>query len=181
LLKYCHFHLPLARMVAVEINPHVIAFRDHFMIPDDDARLCIVQADAAEYLSHCDDEHDVIFLDTFDREGFAPSICNREFYQSLRDALAEDGLVVANLLGSKDDRRLHLDMIRSVFNDNVLLLTVEDDGNYVLVAFADACFEPRWRWIQAQAKALKSRYGLNFPVFAEKLERSRKLGYLDRM
>jgi spermidine synthase len=181
LVKYCHAHLPLSRMMVVEINTHVIAFRDQFMIPDDDSRLSIRQADAADYLAQCSDVHDVILVDTFDREGFSPSLCNREFYRTVHDSLAGNGIVVVNLVGPKEERRAHLDIIRSVFDDNVLLLPVADEGNYIVVAFRDACFEPRWRWIESQAKAMKSRYGLNFPAFAEKLERSRKLGYLDRL
>jgi spermidine synthase len=57
---------------------------------------------------------------------------------------------------------------------------VEDDGNHVAFAFGDARFEPRWRWIADQARAMRERYGLDFPRFAGRLEHSRKLGYLER-
>jgi spermidine synthase len=70
--------------------------------------------------------------------------------------------------------------MRSAFDGNVILVPVEDDGNHVAFAFGDARFEPRWRWIANQARAMRKRYGLDFPRFAGRLEHSRKLGYLER-
>ncbi|MND06081.1 hypothetical protein D3C83_272480 [compost metagenome] len=54
------------------------------------------------------------------------------------------------------------------------------DGNHLAFAFHDPAFEPRWKWLAREARAMKARYGLDFPRFAEKLERSRKLGYVRR-
>lgn len=180
LAKYCHRHLPAARITAVEIDPDVIAFRDQFLVPPDDARLRVVRADAAEHVAQCDDRHDVVMIDAFDRHGVAPSLCTREFYRDARDLLERRGVMVANLVGEKAERLAHLERIREVFDGNALLLPIADDGNYVAFAFRDAAFEPRWRWIDDQAKAMRARYGLDFPAFAGKLERSRKLGYLRR-
>jgi spermidine synthase len=39
LVKYCHHHLPGARVSVAEISPEVIALRDRFRIPPDDERL----------------------------------------------------------------------------------------------------------------------------------------------
>jgi spermidine synthase len=89
-------------------------------------------------------------------------------------------VLVANLAGGEEQRVAHLATLRSVFDDNVILVPVEDDGNHVAFAFRDARFEPRWRWIANQAPAMRNRYGLDFPRFAGRLERSRKLGYLER-
>lgn len=180
LAKYCHANLPLSSITVVEVDPNVIAFRDHFHIPPDDYRLKVIQVDAADYMARCRDLPDVILIDAFDREGFSPSICNREFYQNVRAALPNKGLVVTNLAGKKEERTSHLKMICSVFGDNVLLLPVSEDGNDVVIAFRDSYFEPHWRWIECQAEALESRYGLSFRRFANKLKRSKKLGYIER-
>lgn len=180
LAKYCHRHLPAARITVVEIDADVLAFRDQFLVPPDDARFRVVEADAAQYVAQCEEHPDVVMLDAFDRDGVAPSLCTREFYEDVRDLLAKRGVMVANLVGPKAERIAHLEMIRTVFGGNVILLPVADDGNYVAFAFRDPAFEPRWRWIDDQAKAMRARYGLDFPKFAGKLERSRKLGYLRR-
>jgi spermidine synthase len=178
LAKYCHRHLPAARITVVEVDPHVIAFRDQFLVPPDDARFRVREGEAAGYVAQCQERPDVVLIDAFDRDGVAPSLCTREFYESVRGILARKGLMVANLVGEKGERMAHLAMIRAVFGDNVILLPIADDGNHVAFAFRDPAFEPRWRWIDEQAKAMRARYGLEFPEFAAKLKRSRKRGYL---
>ncbi len=180
LAKYCRRHLPAARITAVEIDPHVIAFRDQFLLPPDGEGFRVVRADAAEFVARCEETPDVVMIDAFDRDGVAPSLCTREFYEDVRDLLARRGVMVANLVGEKAERLAHLAMIREVFGGNVILLPIEEDGNFVAFAFRDPAFEPRWRWMAGQAKAMRARYGLDFPKFAGKLERSRKLGYLRR-
>jgi spermidine synthase len=181
LAKYCHRHLTSSRITVVEIDPHVLAFREQFLVPPDDARFRVELGDAAEYLEALRESPDVIIMDAFDRNGLATSICSTDFYTNVRDALTRRGVMVANLVGEKDARNAHLEMMRSVFDGNVIVLPVKEDGNHIAFAFSDATFEPRWRWMDSQAKAMRARYGLNFPKFAGKLERSRKLGYLKRI
>ena len=178
LAKYCYHYLSSTRVTAVEIDPNILAFRDQFMLPPDDARLTILLSDAAEYLRQCEESHDVVMIDAFDRDGFAASVCTREFYLDVHDALAMHGAMVANMVGPRAERAVHLDMIADVFDGNIIVLPIATDGNYLVFAFRDANFEPRWRWIEDQAKAMQKRYALDFPKFATKLRRSRKDGYL---
>jgi spermidine synthase len=65
LAKFCHHHLPRARLTVVEIDPDVIALRSEFNVPDD-KRLAIIQADAADYLPAAENDTDVVLLDGFD-------------------------------------------------------------------------------------------------------------------
>lgn len=180
LAKWCHRHLPKARVTAVEIDPDVIAFRDQFLVPPDGERFRVVRGDAAEYVAQCEERADVVIIDAFDRDGVAPALCTREFYRDVRAMLSRSGVVAANLVGPKAERVAHLEMLRTVFEGNVILLPIADDGNYVAFAFRDPAFEPRWRWMAGEARALKARYGLDFPRLAARLERSRKLGFLRR-
>ena len=181
LLKFCHARLPNASCTAVEIDPDVIAFREQFLIPPDGPRLAIVEADAADYAAQCPEAQDVILLDAFDRHGFSATTSQRSFYQDLRAVLTANGVLVANMVGSRDERLAHINLLRSVFEDNVLIVTDAEDGNFIAVAFRNPHFEPRWRWIKSQAPALEKRYGLPLVQLADKFERSRKLGYLDRI
>lgn len=178
LVKFCHHHLPQACITAVEIDPDVLAFRDQFLLPPDDARLNIVQGDAAEYVRDCEEKFDVIMLDAFDRNGASPSVSSRGFYLDLRAVLAANGVMVANMIGPKAERAAHLDVIADAFNGNIVVLPIKSDGNYLVFAFCDSRFEPRWRWIESQTKAMQKRFGLDFPEFAATLKRSRKDGYL---
>jgi spermidine synthase len=180
LVKFCHRHLPAARLTVVEIDPHVIAFRDEFRIPPDDERLAVLRDDAALHVARAEPESDVILMDAFDRDGLSPSLSTRDFYADARAALAPRGVLVANLVGEDRRRMSHLDRIHRAFEGNVILSPVEQDGNHIAFAFRDARFEPRWRWIERQAAAMGRRYGLEFPRMAAKLERARKLGYARR-
>ena len=178
LVKYCHRHLRSTRITALEIDPHVIAFREQFLLPPDDARLKVLLADAAVYLRGCNEAPDVVMMDAFDRDGFANSVSNDMFYADVRDALAPHGVLVANLVGAKPERAIHLQTITDAFDGNVIVLSIENDGNYLAFAFREKGFEPRWRWIEGQARAMQKRYGLDFPKFAVALKRSRRDGYL---
>lgn len=180
LAKYCHRNLPRTRITVLEIDPGVLAFREQFLVPPDDERFRVLLADGGEYVRRCADRPDVIVMDAFDRHGYSPSISGN-FYADVREALGRNGLMVANLVGERAERIEHLEMMRGAFGDNILVLPVEEDGNHVAFAFRNAAFEPRWRWMDRQAKAMRSRYGLDFPRFAGKLERSRKMGYLQRV
>lgn len=180
LAKYCYSHLPLCRISVVEIDPYVIGFREQFFIPADSERFRVIHADAAEYIGRCDDRPDVIMMDAFDRDGFSASIESRAFYRKAHAVLAPDGLLIANLAGSSSERLTHLNAIQEAFEDQLLILQVGYEGNHVVVAFRNAMFEPRWRWIENQAKELQTSYRIDFPRIAKKLERSRKLDYLAR-
>lgn len=180
LVKYCHRHLPDVRLTVVEIDPDVIAFREVFRVPADDERLRIRLGDAAEHIARSSAAADVILVDAFDRDGTAPSLSARDFYADARAALTARGVLVANLVGEDRRRMAQLERIHAAFEGNVILVPVREDGNHVAFAFRDAAFEPRWRRIEAQAHAMRKRYGLDFPTMAALLERSRKLGYARR-
>ncbi|WP_457550948.1 spermine/spermidine synthase domain-containing protein, partial [Burkholderia thailandensis] len=51
LAKYFYRHLPDARITSIEIDPDVIALRDRFRIPPDDARFTVLCADGADYVA----------------------------------------------------------------------------------------------------------------------------------
>jgi spermidine synthase len=179
LSKFCHRHLPEADLTTVEIDGDVIALREEFLVPADGPNFHVVQDDAARFVAR-EGGFDAIVLDCFDPEGYSPSVMTRDFFRDARDALAKKGVLVSNLVGRKEERVAQLDLIRAAFGDNIVVMPDKEDGNLVVFVFRDAAFEPRWRWMAAEAPAMKARYGLDFPRFAKKLERSRKLRYLER-
>ncbi|MBS0357031.1 MAG: fused MFS/spermidine synthase [Proteobacteria bacterium] len=180
LAKFCYRHVGSAKIAVVEIDPHVIAFRDQFELPPDDGRLQVIEGDGADHVLRSagwEERPDVIMMDAFDRHGLSGSVSSTHFYQSVHDALAGRGVMVANLAGDKADREDHLAMIAEVFDDRLLTMAIPD-GNDIVLAFRAPSFAPRWRDIANQAKALRARTGLDFPRFAERLERSRRLRYV---
>ncbi|MCL2636376.1 MAG: spermidine synthase-like protein, partial [Betaproteobacteria bacterium] len=180
LLKFCHHRLPGAQLTAIELDPHVIAFRDTFLLPPDGPRLQVLQADGAEYLARADKGIDALLVDAFDKTGFAPGLAKREFFANAYAKLSGNGVLVINLAGEKESYAGLIGEAMQVFDDQVIMISVPDDGNHVLYAFKERCFEPRWRWLHNYAKELRSRFGLDFPAFAQKMERSAKLGLARR-
>lgn len=179
LAKFCHRHVGSARISVVEIDPRVIAFRGEFEVPADDARLQIRQGDGADAVIESlgwEEKPDVIMMDAFDRHGLSGSVNSMLFYETVHDALAGRGLMVANLAGDQSARQAHRAMIADVFDDRVLSIALAD-GNDIVLAFRAAGFAPHWREIGNRAKALRTRMGLDFPKFAERLERSRRPRY----
>ena len=181
LIKFCYRRLPGTHLTGVELDPHVLAYRELFLVPGDDERLSIVQADGAEWLEGVERGLDVLLVDAFNKDGFAPGLARREFFQEAWNKLSGNGLLVVNLAGEPGTYAGLVGAVMEVFDDQVLVVSVPEDGNHVLYAFKARQFEPRWRVIHNLAKELKARHGLDFPRFAEKLERASRQGVARRL
>ena len=180
LIKFCYQRMPGTQLTAVELDPNVIAFRDTFLIPPDDDRLQVLEADGAEFLESTEKGIDALLVDAFDKTGFAPSLANREFFENTWAKLSGNGVLVINLAGEKETYAGLIGEAMHVFDDQVIVISVPDDGNHVLYAFKERHFEPRWRWLHNYAKELRAKFGLDFPAFVQKMERSTKLGLARR-
>ncbi len=180
LIKFCYHRMPGTQLTAVELNPDVIALRDAFSVPPDDARLEILEADGAEFIETTEKGIDVLLVDAFDKTGFAPSLANRAFFENAYEKLAGNGILVINLAGEKETYAGLIGEAMHAFDDQVIVISVPEDGNHMLYAFKEYCFEPRWRWLNNYAKELRAKFGLDFPAFVQKMERSTKLGLARR-
>ncbi|MDP3874390.1 MAG: transferase [Methyloversatilis sp.] len=134
LAKFCHRNLPRTDIRVVEINPHVIALRDDFLVPRDDARFGVIQGDGAQYVSQHEGQHDVLMIDGFDSRGLPPKLCSQRFYDDCFKALAQDGTMVANLQFGQVDYDRHLDRIHQSFDDAVLVVDDDDLNNTIVFA-----------------------------------------------
>ncbi|MBT9541422.1 MAG: fused MFS/spermidine synthase [Thiobacillus sp.] len=171
LAKFCHRHLPHARLTVVEINPHVIALRSAFEVPDDE-RLTIVEADAAEYLPRAAGDTDVVLLDGFDDEGIAPSFLNRDFYLAARRRLRPAGLLVANFAGLESDWAGHFSLLNEVFEGRVHMQRIPGGDNHIAFAFVDGDYPPDWKRLKKQAEVLAERIPLDFAGQVKRLRRN---------
>src|SRR5512138_3022546 len=59
-VKFCHRHLSHARVEVAEINPHVVALRRRFRVPDDDSRLRVHLADGAHFVRDFSGRFDIL-------------------------------------------------------------------------------------------------------------------------
>lgn len=180
LMKFCATRMPAVVFTAVDISPDVIAFRELFQLPPDDARLRILEADGAAYMQDTEKGIDVVLVDAFDEHGFAPPLANRDFLDSIFGKLSGNGVLVINLAGEKESYAGLIGLAMDVFDEQVIVFPVPEDGNHILLAFRAPYFEPRWRWLHNHAKELRAKFGLDFPAFVQKIERAAKLGLARR-
>jgi spermidine synthase len=170
--KYCYRYLPGARVTSVESNRDVIALRNEFLIPHDDPRFSVIEADAGDYVAGLRKRVDVLMVDAFDRWGIPSSLGNPEFYRNARRCISPGGIFVINLAGDQSVYLRHLEWIHEVFGEAVMGVLVDDDSNCMVFARKDVPAEPQWRWLLCHAQRLEELFGLSFRDYVRELGRS---------
>lgn len=176
LVKFCHHRLPAAHLTVVENNRDVISLRDAFRVPPDGPNLQVLEADGATYIEAAGKGIDVLLVDAFDKEGYAPALASPEFLERARCKLAGSGVLVINLAGQEERYADLIAATLQVFDDQVVVVPLREDDNQVLFAFRDPRFEPNWRCLANLARELRARYGLDFPALLQAIERSARQG-----
>jgi spermidine synthase len=134
LVKYCHRRVPQVAIVAVEINPHVIALRDAFDVPHDDARLRVLEADGARFVAQTDERFDVLMIDAFDADAMPAALGTQRFYDDAHDVLRPGGLLVVNLHAGHAHFPVYVERIRARFGVAPLRVDDHDHSNGVIFA-----------------------------------------------
>jgi spermidine synthase len=160
--RFCHKALRM-RTTAVEINPTVIsACRLWFRLPDDDARLRVVQDDAARWVRDPAHRHSaqVLNVDLYDHEAAAPVLDDEDFYAACRDVLDDGGLMTVNLFGRASSFGRSAARVARLFgSDQVWSLRPTKEGNTVLVAARDVKVPGRDE-LSDRAATIEQRFGL---------------------
>lgn len=170
LVKYCYRHLPDTRIVAIEIDPEVIALRDTFHIPPDDERFEVICADGAEYVRGHDARPDVILVDGFLAHGMPAQLGNAAFYSACHRRLADDGVLVANFVADDPHIPYYLEEARSAFGESLSIFMAEDSCNYTLFAWRGGPRLPSRDTLLARARTLATVHPLNLRGAARRLK-----------
>jgi spermidine synthase len=134
LVKFCHRHLPSARMTVVENNPGVIALRKDFGIPGDDARLSVLEDDGAVFVRTWSGCVDVLLVDGFDQSGQPSRLCSQAFYDDCFRLLAPGGMLVVNLHADHPEHDLFTGRIARTFKGNAMQVLAMEKANCVVFA-----------------------------------------------
>lgn len=169
LAKYCYRYLPHSDITVVEIDAEVIALRDDFLIPPDDARLRILLADGAAWVRDTELRPQVLVVDGFDAQGLPAPLSTQAFYDACHAALAEQGVLVVNLWSGYPNYDEYVARIRNSFDDCVLIVDAEDRVNKIVLAVKDAAFPPSSATLRHHAKLLAQRHSLNFQAKVNRL------------
>jgi spermidine synthase len=145
--KFCHRYLAPARIDVVENEAGVLALREAFRIPADDARLQVVLGDGAAWLRAHRACFDLLLVDAYDLQGIPPALSTQAFYRDCRAALRPGGAMATNLYAT--DLRTHVLRLRRAFDGRARVL--EEPGMDNRVAFAWC--EPRPATTPAQVLA----------------------------
>ncbi len=134
LAKFCYKHLPESKITVIEINPHVIALRKEFMVPDDDSRFEVVHADGADFIRESEACIDVLLVDGFDHRGQPPQLSSKGFYSDCRKALTRHGVAAINFHESHPLYETFLDRVDMAFESNLVEVATNDTGNVIVFA-----------------------------------------------
>jgi len=176
LAKYCLRSLPDTRFTAVEINPEVIALRERFGIPADDARFSIVCADGADYVRDCEETPDVLLVDGFVASGLPVRLGSVDFYADCCRTLAPGGVLAVNHWAGDGRYAVYAARLREAFDGRVLTIPAEDGDNRISFAVAGAAFPPSRGQVLGRSSALADLHSFDVADIAQRV-----LGRLDRM
>lgn len=138
LVKYCHRHFPECRITVVELRADVIALRDTFMVPPDDARLRVLHADAVDHIQALAARgarpYDVMLVDGFGADGLPPALAGTAFYQACRAVLRDGGVLVANVFTYDPRYRIVMETLDRVFGGHTCWFDKAAGNNRIVFA-----------------------------------------------
>jgi spermidine synthase len=169
LAKFCYRHLRNTKITAVEVNEEVIALRDEFSVPKDDARFHIVHDDGAHYMEQLEDSVDVMLVDAFDADGIAPSLSKSNFYSRAAEQLTSRGMLIMNLLGQGGRYVENIRAIREAFQNHILLVPVMSSENVLLFAARRPPSQLITLKLETIARRLQSQLQLDFPRYLRRI------------
>jgi spermidine synthase len=138
LAKYWHRWLPDAHVSVAEINPHVIAMRDDFVVPPDGERFRVVHGDGAAVVASGTRRLDVLLVDGFNYDGQPAGLCTPGFYADCRRAIGDSGVLVVNLHDEEPQCSELTDRLRAVFGEGIVFVNNESGGNRIVFGAAPA-------------------------------------------
>ena len=168
--RYCHGMLRM-RSTAVELNPSVIdACRLFFRLPQNSARLQVLQMNAANFVADAERAQttQVLCVDLYDHDAASPVLDTELFYRRCRRLLDHGGVMTVNLFGRDASFERSAKRIAAAFGaDNVWSLQPTKEGNTIVVAVCQDTAKaaapgnlPDRATLAARAENIETRFGL---------------------
>ena len=134
LAKFCHRYLPRTYVQVVEINPHVIALREHFHVPPDDERFQVIHGDGVHFVRYRATRPDVLMVDGFDSNGLPARLSSQRFYDDCHEMLQPGGVHGREPALRPPPVPRHLDRIQCSFGGAVLVVDDSELSNSIVFA-----------------------------------------------
>lgn len=173
LVKFIHRYLPGTQLDVAEINPDVIALREQFCVPPDDARLRVHCLDGAVLVrtlpAQLGTPLDVLLLDGYSADGIPHALSTPAFFDRCRDALGEHGMLVANLSADEHRAEAFLQRMRRSLR-NVVTVPSDDGGNRVVFATRGPALTTPGAALAERAEAIRQHSGLDLRGLVQELQ-----------
>ncbi len=160
--RYCHSVLRM-RCTAVELNPEVIAVcRAFFRLPDDGARLRVIEGDAGAYAADPAnaDRVQALCVDLYDHDAAGPVLDSEDFYRDCARLLADGGTMSVNLFGRASQFERSAQRIVAAFGAaSVRSLRPTREGNTIVIAVKGSPVPGRDE-LAARAENIETRWAL---------------------
>ena len=136
---YLHRFLPGVSVTSVELDPDVEALAKKYFGIKDEPNFHLVNQDGRLFLQQSKDKYDIVLIDAY-RGPFVPfHLLTREFYQLVKDHLADGGVVGQNVEPSTMLFDSAVKTIQSVFPQTDFYVA---EGNVVTLAYDGPPREP---------------------------------------
>lgn len=169
--KYCYRYVPSSEIRVVEISSEVIALRNEFAIPADDARFAVLSGDGVAWVAETTWQPDVLILDGFEAGGLPEQLSSQHFYDHCFLSLAEHGVLAVNLWGGYPHYEDYLARIQNSFSSQVVVIDPDESVNKIVLAVKNSTF-PSVSTIRQRANMLDLTHTLNFQAKCNKLIRA---------
>lgn len=156
---YLHRYLPNVPVTSVELDPAVVELAQKYFGIREEPNFHVVNRDGRIFLAESKEKYDIILIDAY-RGPFVPfHLLTKEFYQLVRDHLAEGGVVAQNVEPSTMLFDSAANTIHSVFPQVDFYLA---EGNVVTIAYDGPARSTEELSAAARARqaALETRYDL---------------------
>jgi len=156
---YLHRFLPHVRVTSVELDPAVVELSRKYFGLKDEPNFALEAKDGRLFLAQSKDRYDIIMIDAY-RGPFVPfHLLPKEFYQIVRDHLAEGGVVVQNVAS---DTMLFDAAMKTIGAVLPQLEFYKSDDNYVTVAYDGPA--RKLEDLAAIAAERDKAFGLRYPL-----------------
>jgi spermidine synthase len=167
--RYLRKLLPETTIETVEIDPEIrYVAAEYFGFREGDRQI-VHMADGAAFMAESKDKYDLIFLDAFGATSIPGPLKTAEFFASVKERLAEGGVVCANLWHWASDYSETVKTYAGVFPECYVVRCGSISGNSILLALPTKENLTLKGWIE-KAAAFEHAHptGLDLPGMIER-------------
>jgi hypothetical protein len=133
--RYIKRHYPEIAIDIIEIDPAIPGIAERFFGFERLPGVNIIIADGRDFINRNKKHYDMILIDAYGPAGTPFQLTTTEFYEKIKNALNDDGVMVINMANLNNPAFIasELKTVSSVFRD-LSVFKCNDGSNYILAA-----------------------------------------------